>query len=52
LRAHAYRKPRKHEKLIAIKSEILDDLKKMLTNPEPSASEKLAKRTSVRKQKR
>ncbi len=51
--AHAYGKPRNHEKLIAVEREILDDLKKVLMNTELSASEKArAQQTSVRKQKR
>jgi hypothetical protein len=41
LRAHAYGKPRNREKLIAVQREIPDDLKKMLTNPELSASQRI-----------
>jgi hypothetical protein len=38
---HAYGKPGNREKLIAVEREIPDDLKKMLTNPELSASQRI-----------
>jgi len=50
--AHVYGEPRNCDKLVVVELEILNDLKKMLMNSEPSASEKTPKRKSVRKQKR